>query len=114
MSPTGARGGNGWIWPYTGSYYAGGGGGDLIPSAPLCGAGRGGLGGGGGRCNGSTGGVNTGGGGGGSGGWGGSGIVALTVPNAFAPTISGGTKSNPPSAPGMTVVTFNSSGTFTA
>jgi hypothetical protein len=51
-----------------------------------------------------------------NGGQGGSGVVKITVPNARYPGIqytgSNVVISNPPSAPGNTVINFYSSGTF--
>jgi len=116
-------GGIGVTWTYTGpgTYYAGGGGGS--GNKFFCvGRGAGGLGGGGqggqtgnfcDRIAGVSGTANTGGGGGGGGGCaiagtGGSGVVKLAIPNAAYPTVSapGATISNPPAAPGMTVITY--------
>jgi hypothetical protein len=47
---------------------------------------------------------------------GGGGVVIIAVPNAQYPTVSapGAAVSTPPAAPGMTVLTYTSSGTYTA
>ena len=99
-------GGIGRIWPYTGLYYAGGGGGFSV-----YGGGCGGQGGGG--CSGNPGTPGLGGGAGGSRGQtltssGGSGTVILAVPNARYPSViaPGAAVSNPPAAPGYTVLTY--------
>ena len=132
----GGPGGIGVIWPYTGPsiYYAGGGGGSLYtqyPAPPLSPGtvGAGGLGGGGtggglinaGGSAQTAGTVNTGGGGGGAeyffpgpGGAGGSGVVLLAIPTPQLGTFSGATSSTPPSAPGQTVLTYTTSGTYTS
>jgi hypothetical protein len=108
---SGVTGGPGALWPYTNTTYAGGGG-------AMSGAGGSG---GGGNGDGSPGSTNTGGGGGGfrfsggTGGSGGSGVVVLAVPTPNYPgSAPGATVTTPPAAPGMTVLTYNSSGTFTA
>jgi hypothetical protein len=143
---TGA-GGPGYTWPYTGLTYAGGGGGGLYQQAPTC-YGLGGPGGGGfgsgcttvpgagsfrkAQCG--TNGLGGGGGGGalttpqvtnlpnGPGAIGGSGTVILAVPTFDYQrnrlTAPGATVTNPPAAPGMTIITYNSPaqttpGTFT-
>jgi hypothetical protein len=112
----GATGGNGLTWAYTGpeTYYAGGGAGS--------GGGNGGNGGGGnspvptGQASAGT----SGSGGGGAGGFpgggaGGSGVVILSVPNVQYPgSAPGATVTTPPAAPGKTVLTYTSSGTYTA
>jgi hypothetical protein len=117
-------GGAGALWPFTNTYYAGGGGNGN--------GGAGGAGGGGagsGAPNGyvgTPGSANTGGGGGAhyfSGyagdptkvGAGGSGVIILAIPTPNYPgSAPGATVTTPPAAPGKTVVTFTSSGTFTA
>ena len=121
-----AAGGPGATWPFTGNIYGGGGAYTNQTPAP----------GGGGRStplltgnptpalvNGST---NTGGGAGVAigtgalpylfnGGVGGSGIVILAVPTPNYPgSAPGAVVTNPPAAPGRTVLTYNSSGTYTA
>jgi len=107
-SATGGPGGAGSTWPFTGSTYAGGGGG--TGTGPQ---GSGGSGGGGPAFN--PGSNNTGGGGGGQAGAGGSGVVILAVPTPNYPgSAPGATVTTPPAAPGKTVVTFTSSGTYTA
>jgi len=116
-----SAGGAGKLFPYTGLSYAGGGGGGTgaSPSGGSGGAGGGGRG-GGSSCSASTGSCSTGGGGGGGGGgcpnrpWGaagGPGVVILVVPNAAYPgtTPGGACVSNPPAAPGLTVLTYLSS-----
>jgi hypothetical protein len=137
----GSGGGAGKSWPFDFSaplnnrYAGGGGGGGASP--PSAWGGPGGLGGGGTGKNGqglgpgqNAGAVNTGGGGGGGAtvfpnpggpaadftGAGGSGVVLLAVPNAQYPGVSapGATVTTPPAAPGKTVLTYTSSGTFTA
>jgi hypothetical protein len=127
----GGAGGNGSPWPFTATAYAGGGGGgsDSAFNPPAGAGGVGGTGGGGAGGNGTTtataGTVNTGGGGGGrsqtpspaatSGAAGGSGVVILAVPTPNYPgSAPGATVTTPPAAPGMTVLTYNSSGTYTA
>ena len=127
----GQDGGSGQIWPFNNNRYAGGGGGGGA-SPPSQWGGSGGLGGGGTGKNGNNlgpgqnaGEVNTGGGGGGGAsvfssptrpGAGGSGVVLLAVPNAQYPGVSasGATVTTPPAAPGKTILTYTSSGTFTA
>jgi len=108
-SATGGPGGAGSTWPFTGSTYAGGGGG--TGTGPQ--QGSGGSGGGGPAFN--PGSNNTGGGGGGQSGAGGSGVVILAVPTPNYPgSAPGATVTTPPAAPGKTVLTFTSSGTYTA
>ena len=132
-STTAIPGGVAALWPYTGGYYAGGGGGGARYSVTPVGYGggvapgnpaKGGAGdGGSGGTNGGAGTANTGGGGGGggnpggaaTGGTGGSGVVILAVPTPQYPgSAPGATVSTPPAAPGMTIITFNSPGTYTA
>ena len=143
VTPVGAAGagGSGVTWPYTGpaTYYAGGGGGGGTQAqgpapgfpTPAITAGSGGQGGGGPGSqtgNGTAGTTNTGGGGGGggytfpspgpsyiggNGGAGGSGVVIIAVPTPNYPGAYGPQATTPPSAPGMTIITFNSSGTYT-
>ena len=123
----GGPGGNGYTWPYTANTYAGGGGGGgySLASQP---AGTGGPGGGApgvassapNTVNGTQ---NTG-GGGGAGGYGpggagaaslgGSGIIILAVPTPNYPGAYGPIATTPPAAPGMTVLTFTTSSTYTA
>ena len=124
---TGGAGGAGVLWPFTGSTYAGGGGGsfDNRGGVGVPGAGGAGGGGAGGAQNsaGTAGLANTGGGGGGGSGGapaqngaaGGSGVIILAMPNAgYTGIFSGATVSTPPAAPGMTVLTYTGSGTYTA
>jgi len=119
----GGPGGAGAIWPFTGpaTFYAGGGGG----SSYLGGAGgTGGSGGGGpggpGTGSGTPGTANTGGGGGAAeytgtnAGSGGSGIIIIAIPTPNYPgSAPGATVTTPPAAPGKTILTYTSSGTFT-
>jgi hypothetical protein len=115
-SPTGGTGGAGVTWVYTGPavFYAGGGGGGTQgASRAPGGSGVGGTGGGGPLnftgCAGTNGrGGGGGGSGGNSGGAGGSGTVILAIPTAaFAEATPGGaTVTNPPAAPGLTVLTY--------
>jgi hypothetical protein len=122
-------GGIGQIWPFTGSRYAGGGGGGGGTNGTFAGAGGAGGGGKGAAVNENAsvignGTTNTGGGGGGGvqapveigrGGAGGSGIVIIAIPTPNYPgSAPGATVTTPPAAPGKTVLTFNSSGTYTA
>jgi hypothetical protein len=123
VSGAGGNGGGGYTYPINGLVYAGGGGGSSgsPPSWPgLTGAANGtggsGIGGNGGGGAGAT---NRGGGGGGkalgSGGLGGSGVVVLAVPTPNYPgSAPGAVVSTPPAAPGMTVLTYTRSGTYTA
>ena len=123
VSGAGGNGGGGYTYPINGLVYAGGGGGSSgsPPSVPgLTGAANGtggsGIGGNGGGGAGAT---NSGSGGGGkalgSGGLGGSGVVVLAVPTPNYPgSAPGAVVSTPPAAPGMTVLTYTSSGTYTA
>ena len=123
VSGAGGNGGGGYTYPINGLVYAGGGGGSSgsPPSVPgLTGAANGtggsGIGGNGGGGAGAT---NRGSGGGGgtlgSGGLGGSGVVVLAVPTPNYPgSAPGAVVSTPPAAPGMTVLTYTSSGTYTA
>ena len=114
-------GGAGALWPYTNTYYAGGGGDGMGGNGGIGGGGKGdgpssgfgptgkngapGTGGGGGGTRGS----------GGTGGSGGDGVVILAVPTASYPgSAPGATVTTPPAAPGKTVLTFNSPGTYTA
>jgi hypothetical protein len=129
----GGAGGAGATWPFTGAIlYAGGGAGGAGGSN----SGQGGPGGGGPGGNsagapvaiGGAGATNSGSGGGGStgagpgtppttsGGTGGSGIVLLTMPTSdYSGSYTGANVavSNPASAPGKTVLSFYSSGTYT-
>jgi hypothetical protein len=120
-------GGAGAIWPFTGpTLYAGGGGGAGTANAPqsLAGSGGSGIGGAGGV--GPAGGAGfpgtnaTGSGGGGgagtnTGGPGGSGVIKFAIPNAAYPTVSapGATVTNPPAAPGQTVLTYTAASPLT-
>ena len=124
LVPEVVLGGSGATWTYTGPtvYYAGGGGSGSAPWLSMPGAGTGGLGGGGAGSTtsapGTPGTAGTGGGGGssasvqpsgsgGNGGAGGSGVVIIAVPNAKYPgSAPGAIVSTPPSAPGMTVLTY--------
>lgn len=90
----------------TATYYAGGGGGAADSNG-----GSGGAGGGGGSN--SSGAANTGGGGGGYFGGGGSGVVILSVPTASYSGITTGSPTVTTSG-SNTIITFNSSGTYTA
>jgi hypothetical protein len=118
----GGAGGAGITWSYTGPtiYYAGGGGGSS-PSASGGGAGGSCVGGNGGSPNQSAtpGRSGTGSGGGGSRmgtafGTGGSGVVILAVPTPRYPGAYASLASTPANAPGMTVLTFTSPGSYTA
>jgi hypothetical protein len=128
MPTVSGSGGPGVIWPFTGARYAGGGGGGGGATGP----GPGGLGGGGNGAApggvGSPGTAGTGGGGGGAaynqpvtrnGGSGGPGVVILAVPTPNYPGVApGAAVSNPPAAPGRTVLTYTTPnpttpGTFT-
>lgn len=121
-------GGAGYTWPFTGLAYGGGGG---MGARRACPGGAGGSGGGG--CGGRqapngplipaiSGTPGTGGGGGGAGGapmpggGGGSGTVIFAVPSDQYPLVSapGSTVSTPPSAPGMTVLTYTTGSTTTS
>jgi hypothetical protein len=121
-------GGPGVVWPFTGATYAGGGG----AGGGATGPGFGGPGGGGNGAApggvGTPGTAGTGGGGGGAaynqpvarnGGSGGPGIVILAVPTPNYPGVApGAAVSNPPAAPGRTVLTYTTPtpttpGTFT-
>ena len=123
-------GGPGYTWTFTGNIYAGGGGGGGGYTSTPGPSGTGGAGGSGGggtgggdtpATSGANGNTNTGGGGGGSrdnppSGAGGSGVIILSVPTSRysgAYTGSNVVVTTPPAAPGQTVVTFNSSGTYT-
>jgi hypothetical protein len=129
----GGIGGNGATWPFTGEIlYAGGGSGAAggstnAPGSPG-GGGQGGASAVGPGAVGGAGATNSGSGGGGStgagpgtppttsGGSGGSGIVLLTIPtNDYSGFYTGANVavSNPASAPGKTVLSFYSSGTYT-
>jgi hypothetical protein len=110
-------GGAGYTWPYTGATYGGGGGGGgAFAVKGLGGTGGGGNGGAAPGPNAATAtpGTNGLGGGGGGGAWpvgtagaGGSGTVILAVPTAAYPgSAPGAAVSTPPSAPGMTVLTY--------
>lgn len=124
-------GGPGAVWPFTGATYAGGGGGGGGCAGT---AGSGGPGGGGNGAStglpgiGNSGTPGTGGGGGGAnygqpglriGGSGGPGVVILAVPTPNYPGVApGAAVSNPPAAPGRTVLTYTTPnpttpGTFT-
>jgi hypothetical protein len=122
---TASPAGLGYTWPVTGNTYAGGGNWGCNPTPSSGGGGGGGGGTGAPPKNGGTGTTNTGGGGGGggwitspyigSGGSGGSGVVILSIPTPNYPgSATGATVTTPPAAPGQTVLTFNSSGTFTS
>ena len=120
-SSYGGAGGAGRSNSITGSpvFYAGGGGGARYYSGGTSGAG--GIGGGGaGGVPAGSGQMNTGGGGGGGtfqspGGGGGSGIVILSIPTPRYPgSAPGATVTTPPAAPGKTILTYTSSGTYTA
>ena len=136
-SPANAAGpgGAGYTWPYTGLTYAGGGGGSGYPghiggNNPANPLGVGGAPGGGGvgSCGptpavpGTPGTPGRGGGGGGSSfvtpqtnAAGGDGVVILAVPTPRYPgTAPGAAVTTPPAAPGMTVLTYTSSGSYTA
>ena len=125
----GGNGGAGELFPYTGIVYGGGGGGGGGQTNQADTGGLGGNGGGGKGASGSAtfgsvvGTVNTGGGGGGGaqgapGSAGGSGIFILVVPtpNYLGASYTGANVAitTPPAAPGKTLLTFNSSGTYTA
>jgi hypothetical protein len=111
---TGGTGGAGYTWPLNGTTYGGGGGGGS--DAPAGGGGPGGGGAGSSSATPATAGTNNlGGGGGGTGQFspafgakGGHGIVILAVPNLLylAPKFPGAIVSNPPAAPGMTVLSY--------
>ena len=127
----GGSGGAGQPFPLNGGVYGGGGGGGggqtTLTSTGLSGAGGSGGGGNGGTgqsgqpntlTNGST---NTGGGGGGGsigsggpGASGGSGIVILVIPTPNYPGAYGPIASTPPLAPGKTLLTYTSTGTYIA
>ena len=129
-TPTGTPSGAGVAWPYQGTTYAsgggwggfsngsvapGGGGTGGTPTSPYFGSpgspGTGGGGGGGGRSPGPGTPTTR-----GTGGQGGGGRIMIAVPNAAYPTVSapGAAVSTPGSAPGLTVLTWTSSSTFTA
>jgi len=134
IASKGGNGGPGATVPFVPNVYGGGGGGaaglggNFPTSGPNQYAGLGGPGGGGqgrpGYPNGSVtaGDTNTGGGGGGnssdagSAGNGGSGVVIIAIPTPNYPSVvaTGAIVSNPPAAPGQTVLTFNNSGNITA
>jgi len=127
-------GGAGYTWPYTGLTYAGGGGGSGYPghiagnspANPLGVGGAPGGGGQGGQCNPGVATAGTPGRGGGGGGTsyftatqtnaaGGDGVVILAVPTPRYPgSAPGAAVTTPPAAPGMTVLTYTSSGSYTA
>jgi hypothetical protein len=128
VSPTGTSGGNGGAGTansITGSSvtYAGGGGGGKRTAGTAGTGGTGGGGNGGAAANGSAGTANTGGGGGGAGtggggtvrtgGAGGSGVVILSIPTA---DYSGTTTGSPTvtTSGSNTILTFTSSGSYTA
>jgi len=120
-SGPGGTGGVGAIWPFTGPsvYYAGGGGGGKFYFGG--GNGSGGNGGGAPGGNAIAGTTNRGGGGGGggypnSGGAGGSGVVIIAIPTPSYPGSAppAASVTTPPAAPGKTVLTYTSSGTFIA
>ena len=115
-------GGPGYSWPITNSYYAAGGTSRGSTSVNSIGG-----------YNQTAGVINTGSGGGGAtsntpatprdgpnflniaGGAGGSGVVILAMPTPNYPgSAPGATVTTPPAAPGKTVLTYTSSGTFTA
>ena len=104
----GGPGGPGRLWPFTGAtLYAGGGGGGggiYLTPAP---SGTSNYGGGGTGGSSTTGGTAPGASGGG-------GVVVLSMPTVLYSGIkTGGTASNPPAAPGRTVITYSSSGNYT-
>jgi hypothetical protein len=129
----GGFGGAGLYWPYNGVKYAGGGGGggncggglggNAPPSSPACKAG-GGNGAAPATPTGTPGGTNTGGGGGGAnygqpgqrnGGAGGPGIVIFAIPTPSYPGSAPGATVTcaPPTYPGVKLITFTSSGSYT-
>lgn len=128
-------GGPGVVWPFNGTFYGGGGGGGgtNFGTPPITRPGGAGGSGGGGPgptiSAGTPGCINTGGGGSGAGwsapltpgssalpgGNGGSGVIILAVPTPNYPgSAPGATITNPPAAPGMTVLRYASSGTYRA
>jgi hypothetical protein len=124
---TGGTGGSGYTWPYTGSTYAGGGGGAAQNDSGTQNAGSPGPGGGGtgaafnagGGAPSTAGSPGTGGGGGGGvrqgpASAGGGGVVILAVPTPKYPGAYGPIATTPPASPGYTILTYTSSGTYTA
>ena len=128
LTPTGAgggKGGAGYTWIYTGNTYAGGGSGGFYPATIPTpgGVGGGGYGAAANSPQSPAGGAGTPGTGGGGGGvWdcapttgaGGGGVVILAVPTTSYPGGYAPIASTPASAPGMTVLTYTSSGSYTA
>lgn len=127
LPATPGNGGNGVVSTITGNYYGGGGGGGILIYNDSAGGGGGGAGGGGNGSSsdlyggGGNGGTNTGGGGGGSagafgggsGGGGGSGIVILRVLTVdYTGIVTGGASVSTSGA--YKIITFTSSGTYTA
>jgi len=115
-SPSSSGGGGfGYTWPFTANTYAGGGAGNPNPYGAIGDSNASGSPGGGGPGTSSPGNGTPGkGGGGGGNATGGSGAVILAIPTPFYPgSAPGATVTTPPAAPGRTVLTFNSSGTFT-
>jgi hypothetical protein len=116
-------GGNGYTWPFTATTYGGGGGGAAYFGSKSGGSGGGGTSGsfpafGNPTATAGTAGLGGGGGGGYNGGssrGGGSGTVILAIPTPNYPgSAPGATVTTPPAAPGKTVITFTSSGSYTA
>ena len=122
------NGGSGLTWPYNGvGYGAGGGAGGTAPFFPPAPTGTGGSPGGGPGGPPSSPGSNASfyGAGGGGGGWspspqnmggaGYQGIILLAIPTpAYPGSAPGASVSTPPSAPGQTVLTYTTSGTYVA
>ena len=104
--PSGVGGGSGYSWPKTGVTYATGG---NASGVPWGGSATAGISGTANRGGGGQSGVKT------TSGSGGSGVIILTIPTLQYPgSAPGATVTTPPAAPGKTVLTFNSSGTYTA
>lgn len=109
-------GGAGITWPFTGTNQYGAGGnapGTLDWRVTSTGPGGAGYGGGGGGGTGTLspgvpGAIGPGPGGGGAGG-----VVILAVPSGYPGSAPGASVSNPPAAPGMTILTYSSPGTYT-
>jgi hypothetical protein len=104
----GGAGGAGRAWPFTGTtVYGGGGGGGggiYLSPGPTATSSRGGGGPGGSSTMGSS----------LPGTSGSAGVVILSVPTgSYSGVKTGGTTSNPPAAPGQTVITYTSSGNYT-
>jgi hypothetical protein len=105
----GGTGGAGYTWPFTNLAYGAGGGGAQVnnplgsPASPGGGTGYGNGGAGGGPVNASS-----------PGSAGSAGVVILAMPTSdYSGTKSGGSVSNPPAAPGKTVITWTSPGSYT-